>query len=127
MPDGARGLLLYDGSCGFCERSAEWIRSRWHDPSAYLAVPWQQLGEPRLVALGLTTEDVSRAAWWIEDGRREGGHLAVARSLIAARGGWGAIGHLLLLPPFRWLAAIGYRIVAANRGRLPGRSTACRT
>jgi predicted DCC family thiol-disulfide oxidoreductase YuxK len=127
VPDSARGLLVYDGSCRFCERSADWIRSRWPDSSTYCAVPWQQLGESGRSALGLTTKDVSRAAWWIEDGRRAGGHLAVARALIAAGGGWGAIGHFLLVPPIRWLAAIGYRIVAANRGRLPGRAPACRT
>jgi predicted DCC family thiol-disulfide oxidoreductase YuxK len=126
VQDGDRGLLVYDGSCGFCERSAEWIRAKWPSDGPR-AVPWQQLGESRLAALGLTVEDVSRAAWWIEDGEREGGHLAVAQSLVAARGGWRAIGRVLLVPPFRWLAAIGYRVVAANRGRLFGHTPACHT
>ena len=127
MPDDARGLLVYDGCCGFCERSAEWVRSKWPPSDAYAAIPWQELGEPRLTALGLTREDVSKAAWWVEDGRRDGGHLAIARSLIAAGGGWSMVGRLLLVPPIRWLAAVGYRVVAANRGRLPGATTACRT
>jgi predicted DCC family thiol-disulfide oxidoreductase YuxK len=127
VPDAARALLVYDGSCGFCERSAEWIRSKWPPSGEYAAVSWQQLGDSGLTALGLTTDDVSRAAWWIDDRRREGGHVAVAWSLVAARGGWGALGRLLLVPPFRWLAAPGYRLVAANRGRLPGHTSACRT
>jgi predicted DCC family thiol-disulfide oxidoreductase YuxK len=121
VPDDRRGVLVYDGSCKFCTRSADWVRSKWPTSGTPTAVPWQQLGAEGLGALGLSVEDVSRAAWWVEDGRRDGGHLAVARSLIAARGGWGLIGHLLLVPPVRWLAAIGYRVVVANRGRFRGR------
>ncbi len=45
---------------------------------------------------------------------------AVSPSLIAAGGVWGVVGRFLLVPPLCWFAAIGYRIVAANRGRLPG-------
>jgi predicted DCC family thiol-disulfide oxidoreductase YuxK len=123
----ANGLLVYDGSCGFCERCAEWIRAKWPPSGSYVAVPWQQLGQTELSSLGLGLDDVSRVAWWVEDGRRHGGHRAVARSLIVAGGLWGAVGRLLLVPPLSWLAAIGYRIVAANRGRLPGHAPACRT
>jgi predicted DCC family thiol-disulfide oxidoreductase YuxK len=117
VPDVARGLLVYDGACEFCTRCAGWIRSKWPTSDAPTATPWQELGTGGLASLGLTVEDVSRAAWWVEDGRRDGGHLAIARSLIAAGGGWGAIGHLLLVPPIRWTAAVGYRIVADRRGR----------
>ncbi len=125
MGNGVEGVLVYDGSCAFCTRSAHWISSRWPPSSACSAVPFQQLGAVRLAALGLTVDDVSRAAWWVADGRPSGGHVAVARSLIAARGSWKVLGHLLLVPPVRWLAAIGYRIVAANRSRLPGHTSAC--
>ncbi len=81
----------------------------------------------KLTSLGLDLDDVSRAAWWVEDGRRDGGHRAVARSLIAAGGVWGVVGRFLLVPPLCWFAAIGYRIVADNRGRLPGHAPSCRT
>lgn len=127
MRDGAYGLLVYDGTCGFCSRSARWIESKWPPSGSATAVPWQQLGTTVLAALGLSEHEVTREAWWVEDGRRSGGHLAVARSLIAAGRGWGVVGRLLLVPPVRWLAAIGYRIVALNRGRLPDGTPACRT
>ena len=127
MAEDAGGLLVYDGSCGFCERSAEWVRSKWPPSGVYTAVPWQQLGQAKLTSLGLDLDDVSRAAWWVEDGRRDGGHRAVARSLIAAGGVWGVVGRLLAVPPLCWFAAIGYRIVADNRGRLPGHAPSCRT
>jgi hypothetical protein len=31
----------------------------------------------------------------------------------------------MLLPPFSWGAAVAYRVIAANRYRLPGGSPAC--
>jgi predicted DCC family thiol-disulfide oxidoreductase YuxK len=127
VPDDPRGLLVYDGSCGFCERSAQWIGGKWPPSGASSSVPWQQLGADRLAAFGLTLEDVARAAWGVEDGRTFGGHLAVAHALIAAGGGWRVVGRVLLVPPVRWLAAIVYRVVAAHRGRLPGHSPACRS
>ena len=61
MPDDARGLLVYDGCCGFCERSAEWVRSKWPPSDAYAAIPWQQLGEPRLTPLGLGSRKIQCA------------------------------------------------------------------
>jgi predicted DCC family thiol-disulfide oxidoreductase YuxK len=127
VPEDAGGLLVYDGSCGFCERSAQWVRAKWPPSSADAAVPWQQLGRAELTSLGLDLDDVSHAAWWVEGGRRDGGHRAVARSLIVAGGVWGVVGHLSLVPPLCWFAAIGYRIVAANRGRLPCHAQSCRT
>jgi predicted DCC family thiol-disulfide oxidoreductase YuxK len=36
------------------------------------------------------------------------------------------VGRILLSPPMRPLAAVGYRIVARYRYRLPGATPACR-
>ncbi len=77
--------------------------------------------------MGLSEADAAGQAWWVEGGHRDGGHRAVARSLIAAGGTWGALGHLLLVPPIRWLGAGLYRLVARNRGRMPGGTPACRS
>jgi len=113
-------VLVYDGDCGFCSVAAAWITTKWKKPKAPEAVPAQRLGEVDLEHLGLTADDVKMASWWVEDGRKSRGHLAIARALIAAGTGWRLIGQLLLLPPVRWLAAIGYRIVSRFRYRLPG-------
>jgi predicted DCC family thiol-disulfide oxidoreductase YuxK len=122
-----RALLVYDGNCGFCSASAAWIAARWKPPSAAVAIPWQRLGATGLESLGLTVDDVEQSAWWVADGRRAAGHLAVARSLITAGGAWGWVGRALLVPPLRWLAAVGYRLVARYRHRLPGGTPACKT
>ena len=90
-------------------------------------MPWQRLGDTKLERLGLTPDDVKNAAWWVENGRLSGGHLAVARALIAADGGWGIVGKVLLVPLVRWLAAVGYSVVSRYRYRLPAGTPACKT
>jgi predicted DCC family thiol-disulfide oxidoreductase YuxK len=118
-------LLVYDGDCSFCSSTARWIIARWQGPQQ--AVAWQDLSDSQLERLGLTLDDVRCAAWWIDAaGRRSRGHLAIARALRAAHGWPSLLGRILLVPPFRWLAAGAYPLVARWRHRLPGGTSACR-
>lgn len=119
-PDTA--VLVFDGDCGFCTSTVHWLLARIRTPVR--AVPWQRLD---LEAYGLTERDVRRFVWWIDEiGRRDRGHRAVARALEACGGGWPLVGRLLRTPPFGWLGAVGYRLVARFRGWLPGGTPACR-
>jgi predicted DCC family thiol-disulfide oxidoreductase YuxK len=126
VPGHNESVLVYDGDCGFCTTTATWITDRWKPVGRAEAVPWQHLGDTGLTRLGLSSDDVTTAAWWVEDGRRFRGHLAVAHALMAAGGGWGLVGRALLVPPLRELAGVGYRLVARYRYRLPGGTPACR-
>ena len=109
-------MLIYDGDCGFCTAAANWFDDRV-DPDTNVQ-PWQALD---LVALGLTVDDVSSAAYWLEpSGELQRGHRAVAASLRALGGGWAVAGRAIAVPPISWLAAGVYRAIAANRHRLPG-------
>ncbi|MDE0161004.1 MAG: DUF393 domain-containing protein [Acidimicrobiaceae bacterium] len=112
-------LLVYDGVCGFCVRSARWIAARL--PAEARVAPWQSLD---LDEYGLTQPDVEAAVWWVDDRgslpRRSRGAEAVGWSLIAAGGAWSIAGRLIIHPPLRWLARPAYALVAANRHRLPG-------
>jgi predicted DCC family thiol-disulfide oxidoreductase YuxK len=118
-------LLVYDGDCSFCSASARWIAARWDGTQK--AVAWQHLSANQLERLGLTADDVRSAAWWIDpSGARSRGHLAIARALGAANGWPSAVGRILLVPPFRWLAAGVYPLIARSRHRLPGGTPACR-
>src|SRR5580700_4961455 len=112
VPSSEIALLVYDGDCGFCSMSAKWIATRWKQPASARAIPSQQLDRAQLNLLGLSEHDVATRAWWIDGARRSGGHLAVARGLIAARGSCGVLGRILLIPPVRQIAALGYRLVA---------------
>jgi predicted DCC family thiol-disulfide oxidoreductase YuxK len=118
-------VLVYDGDCSFCRSSARWIAARWRGQER--AVAWQHQSSEELERLGLTLADVRGAAWWIApSGRRSRGHLAIARALEAADGWPSVAGRILLIPPFRWLAAGAYPLIARWRHRLPGGTPACR-
>jgi predicted DCC family thiol-disulfide oxidoreductase YuxK len=118
-------LLVYDGDCSFCSSSARWITARWN--GSQRAVAWQHVSAGELERLGLTLDDVRRAVWWIDpSGARSRGHLAIARALQAAHGWPSVIGQVALVPPFRWLAAGAYPLIARWRHRLPGGTPACR-
>jgi predicted DCC family thiol-disulfide oxidoreductase YuxK len=109
------GQIVYDADCGFCTRSARWVDER--------PVAWQSLD---LAAVGATQEQADSFAGWLEGGRiRALGAPAIAVAL-RTRGGWTRpVGWLFDLPGVRPVAAVVYRMVAANRHRLPGGTEAC--
>jgi predicted DCC family thiol-disulfide oxidoreductase YuxK len=114
--------LVFDGDCAFCSRSAALARRIL--PADCAVVPWQQVD---LATAGITAERARTEVLWIDRaGAVTGGAAAVARALRAAGGFLALIGLLLSLPPIRWAAPPVYRLVAANRYRLPGGTPACR-
>ncbi|MGY1642383.1 thiol-disulfide oxidoreductase DCC family protein [Geodermatophilus sp. SYSU D00703] len=113
--------LVYDGDCGFCTRAAEVARRLL--PRDAAVTPWQTTD---LAAIGVTPARARREVLWVSrSGRVSGGARAVAEALRAAGGPWALIGVALRVPPLSWLARGVYRLVAANRMRLPGGTAAC--
>lgn len=112
--------LVYDGDCAFCT-SAVNAMTKAH-LSADVMVPWQRAD---LAALGLTEAQCRDAVQLVEPGRISAGHRAFGRLLLQAALPWRPLGALVLLPPFSWLAAWLYRLIANNRSRLPGGTPAC--
>lgn len=116
-------MLIYDGDCAFCTRSARWAERRL--PAGTRVVAWQQIDD--LSALGLTVADVTTAAYWVDpDGRSHGGERAVSAGLVAMGGGWAILGRVVGAPPAVWLAGPVYRLVARYRHQMPGGTAACR-
>lgn len=115
--------LVFDGDCGFCTSSVHWAQ-RWCRP-AVAFVPWQRLD---LEANGLTLDEVTRSVQWLPASPGapvRSGAGAAARTLLRSRWPWRPVGALMLIPPISWLAEVVYRIIAANRYRLPGGTPAC--
>lgn len=115
-------IVLFDGTCGFCEGAVKFIAAR--DPAGYFRFAPSQSpqGAALLAAHGLTREG-ARSLVLIEDGvlyLRSTASLRIARRLGWP---WRLAAALLWVP--RPLRDGVYRIVAALRHRLAGPSQAC--
>lgn len=116
------GIVLFDGTCAFCERAVIFIATR--DPHDYFRFGASQTpaAEALLAPYGVTRE-TARSIILIEDGQvylRSTATLRIAARLSAP---WSWARVFLWMPvPIRDAA---YRVVAAIRMRLAGRSNAC--
>ncbi|MGD0881133.1 MAG: NAD(P)H-binding protein [Acidimicrobiales bacterium] len=118
-------ILVFDGDCGFCTTAATWAARQFHRGER--AEAWQLLGPEILDRHDLSLDDVTEAAWWVDDsGRRERGYRAVGMALLAGGAPRRMVGRLVFVPPVSWLAAGVYRMVVRWRHRLPGGTPACR-
>jgi predicted DCC family thiol-disulfide oxidoreductase YuxK len=122
MPDDAQpaGCFVYDADCGICTRASNALVNHW-DSERFGIVSYQALGDEGCRALGFSTAEAQRAAFWVTpDAPPKRGHEAVAAALEAC-GGWRrTMGLVVDAPIIRWFAARVYRLVAENRHRLPG-------
>ena len=111
-------LLIFDGECSFCRTVACWIKQKL--PAQVCVEPWQSLD---LSELGLSQQQVTAAVWWLDqrniDSIRASGHAGIGRALQAAGGFWGALGRLILLAPFSYLARLMYWLIARYRRHIP--------
>jgi predicted DCC family thiol-disulfide oxidoreductase YuxK len=119
-PRGA--VILFDGTCAFCEGSVKFIARR--DPGHYFRFGASQSskGAELLAAHGLT-RDLTRSMVLIEDGQvflRSTASLRIAGRLTFP---WRLAKVFLWVP--RPIRDGAYRGVAAVRHRLAGRSNAC--
>ena len=114
-------VILFDGTCAFCERSVRFIASR---DDGYFKFGASQNPEGRqLLAQYGTTREAARSLILIEDGRiylRSTAALRVAGRLSAP---WRYARVLLLVP--RPIRDAVYRVVATIRHRIAGPSNAC--
>ena len=119
---GAHGIVLFDGTCAFCERSVTFIATR--DPAGYFRFGASQTpaAQVLLAEFGETRES-TRSIILIADGplyRKSTAVLRIARRLPLP---WSLAAAALLIP--RPLRDAAYAVVAAVRHRLAGRSNAC--
>jgi predicted DCC family thiol-disulfide oxidoreductase YuxK len=114
--------LVYDGDCAFCTECVDWADR--HLPLHPRVIAWQHAD---LDALGLTQEQCERAVQWVEpSGRVRSGAKAVGAWWWGCGGVfWRVLAALCFVPPASWVAEGIYRLVAANRSRLPGGTAAC--
>jgi predicted DCC family thiol-disulfide oxidoreductase YuxK len=115
-------IILFDGTCAFCEGSVRFIARR--DPAGYFrfGASQSEAGAKVLAAHGLTRE-AARSMVLVEDEQvflRSTASLRIARHM---RFPWNLAVVFLIVP--RPIRDAAYRAVAAVRHRIAGRSNAC--
>ena len=133
MQAGPEITLIFDGDCGFCTTAANYAVARSKYPIR--AVPWQRC---ELASYGLTPEKAAIKVYVVA--RHEattpgepkfvsayGGHEAFAALLRLHPDGYlRLVGATMMVPPFSWISAIIYAVVAKYRHKLPGGTPACK-
>ena len=114
-------IILFDGTCAFCERSVRFIATR--DGGYFKFGASQNPAGQALLAQYGTSREATRSMILIEDGElslRSTAVLKIARRLNAPWR-WAAVFLFVPLP----IRDAVYRVVAAVRHRLAGESNAC--
>lgn len=119
-------VLFYDADCGLCESWVERVMKRRGEVEVR-AVAYQDAEEMERYG-HVDREHEGVQVWWSGEQRDcvSQNELAVAECLeVMGRGGLAAV---LRVRGLRWLWALGYRVVVANRHRISGRmgQSACR-
>jgi predicted DCC family thiol-disulfide oxidoreductase YuxK len=115
------GIILFDGTCAFCEGSVRFIAARdngFHRFGASQTPEGRELLEQHGV-----DRDAARSIVLIEDGRVYLRSTAVLRIAAHMRAPWSVAAALLWIP--RPIRDFAYGIVAAVRHRIAGESNAC--
>ncbi len=118
-------VLLYDGSCRFCRRSARWAK-RIAKPGSVQLISFRDPGVIDRFP-GVTAEACEDAMHLVEppphgcDNSRVTRGAEAAARLLMTRWTLKPIAHLYYLPPLRWLANRAYAMIARNRFALGGR------
>jgi predicted DCC family thiol-disulfide oxidoreductase YuxK len=117
-----RPILFFDGVCGLCNRSVDFVLTR--DRAGKLRFAPLQ-GETARRVLGAPDVESLKTVVLVDQRGTHRRSSAVVRVLWTLGGFWKAAGGLLWLVP-KPLRELGYRFVARNRYRWFGRKESCR-
>ena len=115
-------LLIFDGDCGFCTTTANYIAKRSNN--SIEIKPWQYVD---FTNLPVTSAQCADQVYFLIDGVPYGGHEAFAMILKSQRNVLlKAFGSILMLKALRFITKPAYRLTAKYRHKLPGGTPACR-
>lgn len=117
-------LVLYDGLCGFCDVSVQWLLR--HDPAGRLRfAPLQGETAAGILARHPELPSGLDSMVYVEGGERVSWYSGAAFGILRVLpGAWRALSVFSVLP--RWLTDLAYRLFARFRYRVWGRLDACR-
>ncbi len=116
------GVVLFDGTCAFCERSVRFIATR--DPRGYFRFGASQTPAAHALLAGFgETRASTKSIVLIENGRLYRKSTAVLRIARRLSPPWSSAAIFLAVPQV--LRDAAYDVVAAVRHRIAGTSNAC--
>jgi predicted DCC family thiol-disulfide oxidoreductase YuxK len=114
-------MLVYDGSCGFCSRSVQFILRHERSHDLLFVTRDSQLGQELRRHFHL---EAVESMLWVDGDKVATESSAVLRAAHYLGGVWSAlaaIGSLVPAPIRNWC----YRLIASNRRRLSSAATSC--
>ena len=110
VPPG-KHLLVFDGDCGFCVRSVEFIGKR--SRITLNLIPFDEVNRHELLTSLDQAQFVMSAHYITPEGKEYHGGESITRALRLVPGGFAA--GLLDLPGVELVRELGYTFVAGNR------------
>ena len=124
MNRAASGVLFFDGACGMCTRSRDFLR-RLDRTGELQTEPLQRAGTAE--RLGISPDRLMEQVWWLDASGQVYGGAEAANAAVSA-----AVGTRLPLlvyraPGMRFVQDAIYRWVADHRYRFPSTTPYCET
>jgi predicted DCC family thiol-disulfide oxidoreductase YuxK len=116
------GTVIYDGSCGFCNRQVRFIRKLDRRRELCFLPSDSGKGREVMLAAGLAGTENDTVVYCARN-RYYLRSSAVLNILRDIGRGWQLVYIFIIVPPF--IRDFLYRLVAANRHRLSGRGERC--
>ena len=115
-------VLIFDGDCGFCTTTANWIKKNSRVALEIAPYQWTELGQ-----YGLTTEEAAAKVQVVVGDKVFAGHYCMSKLLLIQPNILlKLVGAVMVLPGLDSISARVYEWIAANRQKLPGGTPACK-
>ena len=118
----AKPVLIFDGDCGFCTTTANWIEKSSLTPVEIQPYQWAKLAN-----FGLTEQEAAAKVQLVVGSKVFAGHHCMAKLLLIQPNALlKLLGAVMVMPGIDPISAKVYDWVAANRHKLPGGTPACK-
>lgn len=115
-------IVIYDGDCAFCSSAARFAQRRVAPNLNYS--PYQLT---ELTKYGITTEQAKSSLKFVKaNGEVLSANFAVSQIMRNGNKFWRMLSVITTLPIIRSLAALGYKVTAKYRHKLPGGTPTCK-
>jgi predicted DCC family thiol-disulfide oxidoreductase YuxK len=118
----AGGVLFFDGACGMCTRSRDFLL-KLDRTGALRTEPLQRAGTAE--RLGISSDHLMEQIWWLDASGEIYGGAEAANAAVSAAVGTSLPLLVYRVPGMRSVQDAVYRWVAEHRYRFPGATPYC--